>query len=186
MECEIMQDLLPLYLDDCCTPASRRAVEAHLKHCPACAARLDAMEAELPEVTESMPQPSRVRQWQASLLQSVLLFASFGLIALGVALEAATPAGADNGWWAWTLIVPATGFFLSLANWYFVRLYTSRGQFCLSSGGLTLCLTLGGFGWTWWHYGAWQWNPLCIMLTVFFCGLSALLSGCYGRLLGKE
>lgn len=35
-ECEIVQDLLPLYYDDACTPASRKLVEQHLQTCESC------------------------------------------------------------------------------------------------------------------------------------------------------
>lgn len=36
LECGIIRDLLPLYLDEVCSPESRRAVEAHLSDCPDC------------------------------------------------------------------------------------------------------------------------------------------------------
>lgn len=35
-ECEIVQDLLPLYYDDACTSSSKKFVEEHLKSCPKC------------------------------------------------------------------------------------------------------------------------------------------------------
>ena len=34
--CEIVQDLLPLYQDDVCSPSSREMVEQHLKECDTC------------------------------------------------------------------------------------------------------------------------------------------------------
>ena len=34
-ECGIIQDLLPLYYDDVCTPASKELVQRHLEHCAA-------------------------------------------------------------------------------------------------------------------------------------------------------
>lgn len=36
INCEIMQDLLPLYEDGVCSPSSREAVEAHLRGCNSC------------------------------------------------------------------------------------------------------------------------------------------------------
>ena len=36
MQCEVIQDLLPLYVDDCCSMESRRLVEEHLKECEKC------------------------------------------------------------------------------------------------------------------------------------------------------
>ncbi len=34
--CEVIKDLLPLYMDDCCSSKSRQMVEEHLEECPAC------------------------------------------------------------------------------------------------------------------------------------------------------
>ncbi len=36
MSCEVVQDLLPLYLDEICSQDSREAVEAHLRTCESC------------------------------------------------------------------------------------------------------------------------------------------------------
>lgn len=36
MKCEIIRDLLPLYIEDLCSPESREEVEAHLKQCVDC------------------------------------------------------------------------------------------------------------------------------------------------------
>lgn len=40
-ECEIIRDILPLYVDDACSDASREIVVEHLKTCPDCAAYLE-------------------------------------------------------------------------------------------------------------------------------------------------
>ena len=50
LTCEIVQDLLPLYADEVCSPGTRRAVEEHLAGCPVCRAqseRTDTLELEL-------------------------------------------------------------------------------------------------------------------------------------------
>ena len=31
MKCEVIRDLMPLYLDECCSEGSRELVEEHLK-----------------------------------------------------------------------------------------------------------------------------------------------------------
>ena len=51
--CALIQDLLPLYRDGVCSDESRKAVEAHLKGCPACQAALAAMGAETPPPGEA-------------------------------------------------------------------------------------------------------------------------------------
>lgn len=39
-DCEIIHDLLPLYVDDICSEPSRRLVDEHLQECPECAEML--------------------------------------------------------------------------------------------------------------------------------------------------
>lgn len=39
-QCEIVRDLLPMYVDDVCSPASREMVGEHVKTCGECAAML--------------------------------------------------------------------------------------------------------------------------------------------------
>ena len=36
MKCEVIRDLMPLYLDECCSESSRELVEEHLKECDCC------------------------------------------------------------------------------------------------------------------------------------------------------
>ncbi len=44
-ECEIVRDILPLYLDSVCSPSSREIIDEHLKTCPDCAAYLEDIRA---------------------------------------------------------------------------------------------------------------------------------------------
>lgn len=44
-ECEIVRDLLPLYVDDACSEASREIIDEHLKDCAGCAEYLEAIRA---------------------------------------------------------------------------------------------------------------------------------------------
>lgn len=41
--CGLAEDLLPLYLDQVCSPDSEALVQEHLDHCPACRQRLEAL-----------------------------------------------------------------------------------------------------------------------------------------------
>ena len=47
MGCEIIRDLMPLYLDDCCSEGSRRLLEDHIKECDSCRKLLGEMSKEL-------------------------------------------------------------------------------------------------------------------------------------------
>ena len=54
--CDIVQDLLPLYVDGCCHPGSRELVEEHLQECPACKQTWQEMTGELPVPQEPQPE----------------------------------------------------------------------------------------------------------------------------------
>ncbi len=153
---------------------------------------------------------SRINDWKASILQSALLFISFAIITIGVALEAATPLGLSNGYWAVTLVIPATGFMLSMVNWYFVRQYKSRKKFSNYSMLATLGTTACAYIWAGFHYEfsifdfaellhEISWTDLLkiivpitaffsigLLLTTIFCVLSKVLSNKYAKMLGKE
>lgn len=136
MNCEIIKDLIPLYIDRCCSEESANEVEKHLKECENCKSIFDMMNSEnLKEKNESfeIKKLSKINERKASVLQSVLLFISFIVMAVGVTFEAKTPLGTENGFWAFTLIIPATGFLLSLANWFFIRIYKNKKIFSVCS-----------------------------------------------------
>lgn len=209
MNCNIIKDLIPLYIDGCCSEESRKIVEEHMESCAACRKLFDDMKSpsDMVIVSESPQSFSKLNDWKASVLQSVLLFLSFGLITIGVALEARTPSGILNGFWAANLVIPATGFMLSLANWYFIRVYKNRKSFSNGSFMVTLGVTLCAYIWMGIHYetnpfnvfvgknfaeisetlhAVWSLNGIGIVLTVVFCALSKILSSQYARMLGKE
>ena len=209
MNCSIIRDLIPLYIDGCCSEESRQTVKSHLENCSQCKKLYDDMNApeELVAVSKTPEKFRKLSDWKASIMQSVLLFISFGMITAGVALEAASPSGLLNGFWAFNIVIPATGLLLSLANWYFVRVYKSRKIFSACSLFITIGLTLCGYIWANHHYERnlfglvagenlagifhiirfelyFNWMGIC--LTAIFCTLSKILSNQYAKMLGKE
>lgn len=189
MDCNVIKDLLPLYVDECCSEESTGLVDEHLDICENCRKMYNQMceTCQTYEEKTNSVELRRVSDWKASLLQSVILFVSFAIITLGVILEGSTPTGDTNGLWAVALIVPATGYLLSLANWFFLRLYKNRKTFSICSCLATLGITLLGYGWAAIHYaGA---SPLVWaggVLSAVFCVLSKVLSNLYALLLGRE
>ncbi len=209
MDCNIIKDLLPLYIDGCCSKESEKIVEEHIRSCDECKKLFEDMKSpsDMMTVTEAPKTLSKVNDWKASVLQSVLLFVSFALITVGVALEAKTPSGLGNSFWALNLVIPTTGFMLSLANWYFVRSYANRKNFSAASSLITLAITIGAYVWSAFHYeldvigvlaelgiadkieiinSLILYYGMGILLTVVFCTLSKILSGKYAQMLGKE
>ncbi|MDR1060942.1 MAG: zf-HC2 domain-containing protein [Clostridiales bacterium] len=78
MPCEIVKDLLPLYLDGVCSDGSRAAVEEHLAACDGCAAELRAMRAALPiggaeqNLKEAEAVKSISKRWRKGMAKSLL------------------------------------------------------------------------------------------------------------------
>lgn len=212
MNCSIIRDLLPLYIDDCCSEESRDMIKEHLESCAECNSVYLEMSCEHEiETTVSAPKKlKRVNDWRASIMQSILFFISFGLITIGVALEAGTGYNdLINGYFAFNIVIPATGFMLSLANWHFVKLYRDRRTFSKISLLLTVFITVAAHIWCLHHYEVSLFFPfngvsfslaeifdairvlifvfgLEIFLTVISSITSKICSSKYAELLGKE
>lgn len=86
IQCGIIQDLLPLYVDGCCSEDTRQAVDQHLDTCPDCRAALHEISSPLPPLANSMPPESEKnaavmkkglkkirRRWIASILIVIAL-----------------------------------------------------------------------------------------------------------------
>lgn len=78
-DCELIQDLLPLYEEGLCSPASRRAVEEHLQMCESCRRLSEPLPIEEPK---DLPAADRAvkksikkvrRRWFTSLIAAVLV-----------------------------------------------------------------------------------------------------------------
>lgn len=206
MNCEVIKDLIPLYIDGCCSEESRKIVEEHIGSCKKCQQLFDDMSTapDIIPVCEAPQKLNKINDWKASVLQSVLLFLSFGLITLGVAIESTTTYdNLFNGLVALNLVVPATGFMLSLANWYFVRSYKNKKAFSTCSFLITIGFTICAYIWSFFHYeinvvelfseaafldvmdGVSYFGGIGILLTAVFCVLSKILSNKYAVMLGK-
>lgn len=202
MNCNVVGDLLPLYIDDCCSEASKELVESHVAACPHCRKQLAQMKQALG--TQAVEEKGMARQnpvllWKASILQVALFFLSFLVMAWGVSWEARIPMGLTNGMFAMNLVVPVTAFMLSLANWFFIQQYRSRKQFRFFSCVFHIAVYLVGLIWVLHHYEwldtpfdmeAWRFYAyvpgIGVGITVFLDVLMWGLSNVYAKLLGKE
>ncbi len=197
-ECGIIQDLIPLYIDECCSEESKATVESHLKKCEDCKAVFESMSSVSVDKEQEFNVPqklSKINDWKASVLQSVLLFVSFAVLAVSITMEAYTPYGITNGIWAFAAIVPTAGFMLSLSNWYFVRGYKSRRVFSNCSALLTLIISACSYVWAVIHYNStffslsgslFKFLAIGIVITAAFCIVSKVTSSFYAKMLGKE
>ena len=209
MDCNIVRDLIPLYIDGVCSDESADVIEEHLKECSSCREVYDEMNTSHLVYSDerAVRKPlKRVKEYKASLLLAALMLVSFAIITVGVAFESSTsyedPA---NGLWALYAIIPATGFMLSLTNWFFLNNYRSKKSFSNTSAMLTLLIMIGAYVWSIFHYGTSiigvlfiipmliDGNPMPLMFAlpgllffVLVCVLSKILSKKYAELLGKE
>ena len=68
--CEMIRDLLPLYVDQVCSPTSARMVEEHIRECNACAAILGEMSSADPILDQEIyAERSRVLDTQAKFFK---------------------------------------------------------------------------------------------------------------------
>ena len=196
MNCNVIQDLLPLFVDRCCSEESAQLVKSHTARCVSCKKTLEAMEQSEPELfsepSDALPRSKgvgKIHIAMASMLQAFLQFMGFAALVTAVALEAATPSGPDNGFWCIFLLAPFTAFLLSQANWYFLRLYRSRRAFAIGSGVLCLAFLIPGEIFALLNYSkvVFGWNlPAAVALTLLLSGLQIAASLSYAKLLGKE
>lgn len=100
-ECEIIQDLLPLYYDDVCTPASKTLVQRHLENCETCRKLYEELkdqsvdqiiEKESRDVLKRHAKKERNAAWKAGLIISALLVIPI-LITFFVSLASGTGLG---------------------------------------------------------------------------------------------
>ena len=193
MNCNIIMDLLPLYADGCCSDESKVLIEKHLENCKTCKEVLDAMNKDYINSKPVCGAPvkiSKINHFKVSLVQTLSMFLSFLAIVLGVYLESVTPSGIANGHWTYMIIVPATAMLLSVANWYFVRVYKSRKVFSVMSALITALFAVCGYVWAIFHYGnlyaSYMQLFIGIGVTVILCILSKVISSLYAKALGKE
>jgi len=89
-DCDIIHDLLPLYHDSACSPASRALVEGHVAACGACRAQLAALEAPvaLAPVPAFQPPIQRLRAAKNQLVRRAALAVTAIFCALGICIAA--------------------------------------------------------------------------------------------------
>ena len=87
ISCEIIKDLLPLYLDDVCSNDSKTAVTEHIAACEKCNAEFQGMQSHLHfgSVGDNMREAEAVKElskrWKKGMVKSLIKGA---LIALAV------------------------------------------------------------------------------------------------------
>lgn len=187
MNCNVIRDLLPLYVDNCCCKESRVLVEEHTATCSKCQEYLAQIQADI-SVNETVCPPMKQRKisiWKGGMLQSLMMLLSFALVTLGVTLENRVKSGPYNGYCASLLIVPATAMLLGLTNWYFIRVYKNRTWFTVLSGVLFAAVLGCGYFWISVHYNAVVY-PVGLAIAAACGTVSVATAYVFAKLVGKE
>lgn len=90
MDCPVVRDLLPLYMNNSCSEESVNLIEEHLKNCPDCRAVLEDMKethAAVSASSELSAKSRRMNDWKLALLPSCLFIGCFFIIVVGVTFE---------------------------------------------------------------------------------------------------
>lgn len=154
--CDMISDLLPLYVDQACSPSSAEAVEQHVRECSACAALLEEMLARDPMLDNAIAaERTRVLDTQAkffkrrSALAGSIIGGIFALpILICLIVNLATGAGLT-----WFFIVLAAMFIP--ASLTVVPLMAPENKFLWTAGSFTaslllllgVCSIYSGSGW---------------------------------------
>lgn len=116
MNCEVIRDLLPLYVDDACSEETRRMVDEHLQACPDCANMLKELQSN--EIEENLKEEkNEVIRYQAKRFKRRSaavgsLIAGLFMIPIVVCLIVNVCTGAGLGWFF--IVLAALGVAASL------------------------------------------------------------------------
>ncbi len=69
--CNVIRDLLPLYLDKVCSEESKQIIEMHLEHCPECQTCFRSMAEADPKMDEAMASDASIEYQRASSLRAI-------------------------------------------------------------------------------------------------------------------
>lgn len=144
--CDVVRDLLPLYVDGVCSEGSRALIEEHLAGCEACAAMLEklrdsACEDSLRQEAKTVMAP---RKWRNRVFAVGCTLTAFACVPAGI--MATVFQNESSGDWAWlflmapALLVCASAILLPLRS----RHYTARWTLLGCAGSLMLFLLACG------------------------------------------
>ncbi len=189
MNCEIIRDLLPLYVDKVCSEETEKEVEAHLDGCEQCRAIHRDMIRDMVKEEPAVAVPEKtiylgIRQKIGNMLICAILFIALMGLAFGMIGEIGEH-GWPQGMFAVAFFIPCTAFLLSMMSIFFLGEYPSRPWFCWIAGSLAALLCIVGDGIALVHYqfpDNWQdLIPYCVAIAVVFGGLAFFVSKLYSR-----
>ena len=92
-ECDLVKDLLPIYMDGKASKESEEIVKKHSASCPECKEMYDAMSKEIVVHNEKVKIDKKIISPEKKLLRAVVIYC-FGLLAVAFLLSAVLIYGA--------------------------------------------------------------------------------------------
>ena len=137
--CKIVQDLIPLYIDNTCTQESREYAEEHIQTCPDCKALLDSMKQPL-ETKLSTPNPkASFGRFSRRLVHRRVLLISLSILAALVVLVAALWRPVINPYLSEPMLFPREDLDLELSRLsdgsVYVSLTYTNAEYCVGANG---------------------------------------------------
>lgn len=195
MNCEIIRDLLPLYVDGVCSKETSRETEKHLSECSCCRKIYEDMKRDVP--TQAVPVRKvpaekavylRIRRQLGNMLLCAILFIALVFLAFGIMNEIGNR-GWQQGLFAVAFVVPCAAFLLSMASIIVLAKISYRPWYPWVSAAITLSACIGGELYSLNHYRAevpWQTLlPYCAAIVLIFTVLSFLIASLYSRFCRK-
>lgn len=95
--CDIINDLLPLYVDEVCSESSKQAVEEHIKKCEKCSETLNAMRGDEPQPGLDKSETEKAKKPFTKLKKRVIAWSCFGVVILSFIVTFGLWALEENG-----------------------------------------------------------------------------------------
>ncbi len=92
-ECDLVRDLLPIYMDGNASKESKEIVEKHIASCPECKEMYNAMSKEIVPAGEKVKISKKILSPEKKVIRAVLIYC-FSLLAFAFLLSAVLIYGA--------------------------------------------------------------------------------------------
>ena len=159
--CDVVRDLLPLYVDGLCADGSRALVEEHIRTCPSCAKMLEQLRSSACE--DSLRREARTvmapRKWRNRVFAMACTLAGFACVPACVGAVLAADAAREPWDWLYllapALLVMISTTLLPLRSRYYTVRWTMLGCPASLLALLAAC---------WVYSGKWPFGALALAL----------------------
>lgn len=108
LKCEVVRDLLPLYVEKLTSEVTSHEIESHIEHCIGCKEALDCMqEPEVIKEAETKKEVNHLKKWRRkSATMSLFVAMAMCLLSIVLIVWKQYFIGNHTGWEAWLVRFP--------------------------------------------------------------------------------